>query len=66
MVPILLLQQEAKQAMGFDPGGSVTLIVDGLQLNITPYNKDYEISPLSMPPQARFVGNAIIGHINNY
>jgi len=62
----ILLQQGAKQAMGFDPGGSVTLIVDGLQLNITPYNKDYEISPLSMPPQARFVGNAIIGHINNY
>ena len=61
----IFLQQGAKQAMGFDPGGSVTLVVDGLQLNITPYNKDYEISPLSLPPQARFVGNAIIGHLNN-
>jgi hypothetical protein len=61
----ILLQQGAKQAMGFDPGGSVTLVVDGLQLNITPYNKDYEQSPLSLPPQARFVGNAIIGYLNH-
>ncbi len=61
----IFLQQGAKQAMGFDPGGSVTLVVNGLQLNITPYNKDYEKSPLSLPPQARFVGNAIIGYINN-
>ena len=61
----ILLQQGAKQAMGFDPGGSVTLVVDGEQLNISPYNKDYEKSPLSMPPQARFVGNAIIGCVNN-
>lgn len=59
----ILLQQGAKQAMGFDPGGSVTLVVDGLQLNITPYNKDYEHNPLSLPPQARFVGNAIIGYL---
>jgi len=34
-------------------------------LNITPYNKDYEQSPLSLPPQARFVGNAIIGYLNH-
>jgi hypothetical protein len=61
----ILLQQGAKQAMGFDPGGSVTLVVDGVQLNISPYNKDYEKNPLSMPPQARFVGNAIIGYMNN-
>lgn len=61
----ILLQQGAKQAMGFDPGGSVTLVVDGLQLNITPYNEDYEKNPLSMPPQARFVGNAIIGYLEN-
>ncbi|RKZ97810.1 MAG: hypothetical protein DRQ43_02420, partial [Gammaproteobacteria bacterium] len=61
----ILLQQGAKQAMGFDPGGSVTLVVNGLQLNITPYNKDYEQNPLSMPPQARFVGNAIIGYLDN-
>ncbi len=61
----IFLQQGAKQAMGFDPGGSVTLVVDGLQLNITPYNKDYEKSPLSLPPQARFVGNAIVGYMIN-
>ncbi|MEN8130934.1 MAG: phosphodiester glycosidase family protein, partial [Pseudomonadota bacterium] len=61
----IFLQQGAKQAMGFDPGGSVTLVVDGLQLNITPYNKDFEKNPLSLPPQARFVGNAIIGYMIN-
>jgi glycosyltransferase involved in cell wall biosynthesis len=61
----ILLQQGVQQAMGFDPGGSVTLVVDGEQLNISPYNKDYEKNPLSMPPQARFVGNAIIGCVNN-
>lgn len=58
----IFLQQGAQQAMGFDPGGSVTLVVDGTQLNITPYNKDYEKNPLSLPPQPRFVGNAIVGH----
>lgn len=57
----ILLDMGAVQGMGFDPGGSVTLVVNGRQLNISPYNKDYLSNPYSLPPQARFVGNAILG-----
>ncbi|MBL6990395.1 MAG: phosphodiester glycosidase family protein [Bacteriovoracaceae bacterium] len=51
----------AYSAMGFDPGGSVTLVVHGKQLNISPYNKDYEDNVYSLPPTPRMVGNAILG-----
>ncbi len=61
----ILIEQGAKTGMGFDPGGSVTLIHKGKQLNISPYNIDYEKSPYSLPPQARRIGNAILGTINN-
>ena len=56
----ILIQQGCIQAMGFDPGGSVTLIVNGKQLNISPYNQNYENSPYSLPPQPRKVGSAIL------
>ena len=56
----ILLDLGAVNGMGFDPGGSVTLVVQGRQLNISPYNKDYLSSPYSLPPQPRFVGNAIL------
>ena len=56
----ILLDMGADRAMGFDPGGSVTLVVDGRQLNISPYNRDYMRNPWSLPPQPRFVGNAIL------
>lgn len=56
----ILLEMGAQRAMGFDPGGSVTLVVKGRQLNISPYNRDYLRNPLSLPPQPRFVGNAIV------
>ncbi len=59
----ILTRLGAYEAMEFDPGGSVTLIVDNKQLNITPYNKDYLKNPFSLPPQPRFVGNAILGYI---
>lgn len=59
----ILIKQGCVKGMGFDPGGSVTLVVDGKQLNISPYNKDYESNIYSLPPQARFVGNAILGTI---
>jgi hypothetical protein len=49
-------------AMGFDPGGSATLIVNGKVLNISPYNPNYEESPLSLPPQPRAVSNGVIGY----
>ena len=56
----ILLDMGAVRGMGFDPGGSVTLVVGGKQLNISPYNKGYIDSPLTAPPQPRFVGNAIL------
>ena len=56
----ILLDMGAVRGMGFDPGGSVTLVVGGNQLNISPYNKGYMASPLTAPPQPRFVGNAIL------
>ena len=56
----ILLDMGAVRGMGFDPGGSVTLVVGGKQLNISPYNREYIDSPLTAPPQPRFVGNAIL------
>ena len=50
-----------KKAMGFDPGGSSTLIVEDKVLNISPYNSDYESDVYSLPPEPRAVANAVIG-----
>ena len=52
------------KAMGFDPGGSSTLVVDGEVMNISPYNKNYEKDIYSLPPQPRFVSNIIMGWID--
>ena len=57
----ILMSYDAEIAMGFDPGGSSTLVVDGKTLNISPYNKDYEKDIYSLPPQPRFVANAVLG-----
>ncbi|MCK5217884.1 phosphodiester glycosidase family protein, partial [bacterium] len=57
----ILISYGAETAMGFDPGGSSTLVVDGKVLNISPYNKDYEQDIYSLPPQPRFVANAVLG-----
>ncbi len=59
----ILIKHGCVKGMGFDPGGSVTLVVNGNQLNISPYNKEYESNIYSLPPQARFVGNAILGTV---
>lgn len=56
----ILIDQGCVKAMGFDPGGSVTLVVNGKQLNISPYNQNYKMNPYSLPPQPRKVGNAIL------
>ena len=57
----ILLKRGAATAMGFDPGGSTTLVTHGVQRNISPYNKDYEKDPYTLPPQARGVTNAVLG-----
>ena len=47
-------------AMGFDPGGSSTLVVDGKTLTISPYNSAYEKDVYSLAPEPRMVANAFI------
>ena len=47
-------------AMGFDPGGSSTLVVDDKILNISPYNPEYEKNVYSLPPEPRAVSNSLI------
>ncbi|MEN8201734.1 MAG: phosphodiester glycosidase family protein [Bacteroidota bacterium] len=58
----ILLDHGIEKAMGFDPGGSSTLVVDGRTLNISPYNSAYESNAYSLPPEPRAVSNAIIGY----
>ena len=57
----ILISYGAVKAMGFDPGGSSTLVVNGKPLNISPYNKEYERDIYSLEPQPRFVSNSIMG-----
>jgi len=57
----ILISYGINKAMGFDPGGSTTLVVDKKQLNISPYNKNYEQDIYSLPPEARFVASSIFG-----
>ena len=52
-----------QKAMGFDPGGSSTLVVAGKTLNISPYNKEYEKNIFALPPEPRAVANTIIGFV---
>ncbi|MDO5971602.1 phosphodiester glycosidase family protein [Flavivirga aquimarina] len=59
----ILLKYGMDKAMGFDPGGSSTLVVDGNIMNISPYNKNYEKDIYSLLPEPRFVANAIMGWI---
>ncbi|MGM0503833.1 MAG: phosphodiester glycosidase family protein [Bacteroidota bacterium] len=51
------------KGMGFDPGGSSTLVVNGETLNISPYNSRYEENVFSLPPQPRAVSNVVMGYI---
>ncbi|MBU2927275.1 phosphodiester glycosidase family protein [Winogradskyella psychrotolerans] len=61
----ILLKYGMDKAMGFDPGGSSTLVVDGNIMNISPYNKNYEKDIYALPPEPRFVANAIMGWIED-
>ncbi|RMF58788.1 MAG: hypothetical protein D6748_07840, partial [Calditrichaeota bacterium] len=57
----ILKEQGMVMAMGFDPGGSSTLVVDNKTLNISPYNHEYEKDVYALPPEPRAVANAVIG-----
>lgn len=57
----ILAEHGMTVAMGFDPGGSSTLYVDGTTLNISPYNSNYEYNIYALPPEPRAVSNAILG-----
>ena len=56
----ILLKYGMVKAMGFDPGGSSTLIVDNEILNISPYNSAYPENIYSLPPEPRAVANAVL------
>jgi hypothetical protein len=58
----ILLERGMRSAMGFDPGGSATLVVGEEILNISPYNHDYERNVYSLAPEPRSVANAIVGY----
>ena len=57
----ILIGLGIKKAMGFDPGGSSTLVVGGEALNISPYNSNYESDVYALPPEPRAVANAVVG-----
>ena len=57
----IMIDMGIKKAMGFDPGGSSTLVVLDKVLNISPYNSNYESNVYSLPPEPRAVANAVIG-----
>ena len=58
----ILQKHGLQKAMGFDPGGSSTLVVEGKTLNISPYNSQYETNIYALPPEPRAVSNAVIGY----
>lgn len=59
----IMLKFGMEKAMGFDPGGSSTLVVNGEVLNISPYNHKYEENIYALPPEPRAVANAVLGWI---
>jgi len=59
----ILEEHGMDRAMGFDPGGSSTLVVGNTTLNISPYNSNYAMDAYALPPEPRAVSNAIIGFI---
>ena len=61
----ILQKFNIREAMGFDPGGSSTLVVDGQTMNISPYNHEYEKNIYSLPPEPRAVSNAVIGFFSD-
>ena len=58
----IMAAQGMVQAMGFDPGGSATLVVGETTINISPYNKDYQHDIYALGPEPRGVSNVVIGY----
>ncbi len=58
----ILCAHGVETAMGFDPGGSSTLLVHGKTVNISPYNSGYESDIYSLPPEPRAVASAVIAY----
>ena len=58
----ILLSKGIVTGMGFDPGGSSTLVVHYKILNISPYNHKYENDIYTLPPEPRAVSNVVIGY----
>jgi len=61
----ILLGFHIQKAMGFDPGGSSTLVINGKTINIPPYNHQYQYNKYALPPEPRAVSNAVLGIINH-
>lgn len=59
----ILKKLNIQHAMGFDPGGSSTLVVNGQTLNISPYNSKYEENIYALPPEPRAVSNVIMAYL---
>ena len=59
----IFLSLGMKKAMGFDPGGSATLVVGDRALNISPYNRNYERDIYALPPEPRGVASAVFGYL---
>lgn len=60
---VILKKHGMECAMGFDPGGSSTLVVGERTLNISPYNSKYESNRFALPPEPRAVSNAVLGFL---
>ncbi len=61
----ILQKHGVVKAMGFDPGGSSTLVLDGIVRNISPFNSAHEKNTYALPPEPRAVYSAIIGYVQN-
>jgi glycosyltransferase involved in cell wall biosynthesis len=58
----IMQSQGCVAALGFDPGGSSTLVVGSATVNISPYNPAYATNVWSLPPCPRGVSNVVIGY----
>ncbi|MFC1610472.1 phosphodiester glycosidase family protein [Myxococcota bacterium] len=60
----ILKAQGMASAMGFDPGGSATLMVGTKTVNVSPHNSQYLQRIYAAPPEPGPVANAVIGALD--